>query len=317
MTLPNKEGSPESRFERAVEAVVEGDIATLESYLRQDPQLIRARSERDHHATLLHYVSANGVEDDRQRTPPNAVQVARRLLEAGAEVDALADMYGGHWATLALVASSIHPARAGVQTGLIEVLLEFGAAIDGPSADFPPLAAALANGHLKAAETLARRGAHLDLISAAALGHLDAVQETFAREEFSRTPKPRLDRAFLWACQYGQISVVDFLLQKGVEPTARDQQKQTAFHHAALGNQINVVKLLLEHQAPLEAINAHGGTVLGQAVWTATQSQSPADYLPMLELLIEAGADVEAAGYPTGNEQIDELLRRRGASRPG
>ena len=96
-----REDSPVARFESAVEAVIDGDISALASQLRQDPALVRARSTRVthfdppvHRATLLHYVAANGVEGYRQRTPKNAVDVAGMLLQAGAEVDALADMYG-------------------------------------------------------------------------------------------------------------------------------------------------------------------------------------------------------------------------------
>jgi hypothetical protein len=43
----------------------------------------------------LHYCSANGVEGYRQKTPKNIVEITRILLEAGAEVDARADVYGG------------------------------------------------------------------------------------------------------------------------------------------------------------------------------------------------------------------------------
>ena len=82
-------------FESAVEAVIAGDLATLESLLKNHPELVRARSLREHRATLLHYVAANGVEDYRQKSPKNAVAVAQMLLRAGAEADALADMYGG------------------------------------------------------------------------------------------------------------------------------------------------------------------------------------------------------------------------------
>jgi len=39
---------------------------------------------RRHHATLLHYVGANGIESFRQKTPANAVDIARLLLDAGA-----------------------------------------------------------------------------------------------------------------------------------------------------------------------------------------------------------------------------------------
>src|SRR5207237_7622081 len=78
---------PVERFEAAVEAVVSGDVAPLRSMLRENPDLVRARSTRRHHATLLHYVAANGVEGGRQKTPENAVEVAKMLLDAGAEVD--------------------------------------------------------------------------------------------------------------------------------------------------------------------------------------------------------------------------------------
>src|SRR5712691_4292232 len=84
-----RDSSSVSRFEAAVNAIIAGDVATLERLLRQDPQLIRERSTRVHQATLLHYIGANGVEDYRQKTPRNAVAVAETLLGAGAEVDAV------------------------------------------------------------------------------------------------------------------------------------------------------------------------------------------------------------------------------------
>src|SRR5207244_12396288 len=81
-----------------------------------------------HRATLLHYVAANGVECYRQKTPQNAVEVATMLLQAGAEVDSVADLYGGQCTTMAMLVSSCHPAQAGVQVALTEGLLGFGAA---------------------------------------------------------------------------------------------------------------------------------------------------------------------------------------------
>src|SRR6185503_18797976 len=70
-----KPGSPVAQFEAAVDAIVQGDIDTLAGLLRENPDLIRMRSPRSHQATLLHYVGANGVEQYRQQTPPNAVAV--------------------------------------------------------------------------------------------------------------------------------------------------------------------------------------------------------------------------------------------------
>src|SRR5688572_5673103 len=98
-----------TRFENAVEAVVSGDLETLRSMLAEYPDLVRSRSSRRHRATLLHYVAANGVEGYRQRTPVNAVEIAKTLLESGAEVDALADMYEEECTTMSMLVSSTPP----------------------------------------------------------------------------------------------------------------------------------------------------------------------------------------------------------------
>src|ERR1700736_1924776 len=57
----SRDSSSTSKFESAVDAVITGDTATLEKLLRENPQLIRARSTRRHRSTLLVYVGANGV----------------------------------------------------------------------------------------------------------------------------------------------------------------------------------------------------------------------------------------------------------------
>lgn len=87
-------------------------------------------ASREHRAALLHYVAANSVENYRQKTPKNIVRITQLLLDAGAEVDASADMYGGNATALGLAATSIHPLKAGVQIALIDLLLEHGAQID-------------------------------------------------------------------------------------------------------------------------------------------------------------------------------------------
>ena len=106
---------PAADFEAAADAIVAGDERELSALLRKDPSLVKARSLREHHSTLLHYCSANGVEDYRQRTPQNIVAIARILLDAGAEVNAESEAYGGGSTALGLTATSVHPERAGVQ----------------------------------------------------------------------------------------------------------------------------------------------------------------------------------------------------------
>ena len=134
--------------------------------LQQNPELVHAGSPREHLSTLLHYVSANGVEDYRQKTPHNAVEIATILLDASAEIDAVADAYG-KGTTLGLTASSIHPLRAGVLIPLLELLLTRGASVDGAPGGWNPVNACLANGRKVGAELLGSRGAKLDLEGAA------------------------------------------------------------------------------------------------------------------------------------------------------
>jgi hypothetical protein len=118
-------------FERAVSAIVTGDAVTLKRVLHDHPKVTRARSTREHRGTLLHYVSANGVEGYRQVSPSNAAEIAEILLAAGADVDAEADVYGGRHTPLGLVATSGPPFIAGVQQEVIDVLQTIVGRVDG------------------------------------------------------------------------------------------------------------------------------------------------------------------------------------------
>ena len=309
-------GSSVARFERAADAVVAGDESALERLLEEEPELIRARSMREHRATLLHYVSANGVEGYRQKTPRNIARIAAILLRAGAEVDAEADVYGGGATTLGLAATSAPPDDAGVQIPLLEVLLERGAGIDRPGAGNGQTAVAgcLANGRPRAAEFLASRGARLDLEGAAGVGRLDVVR-TFFDGSGLRKPgitKTQAAAALRWACEYGRKSVAEFLLERGADPAAQDRAGMTALHMAVAGGRPDVVRLLLARNAPLEAVNRYGGTVLGQALWSAAHGGDPEAFVEILEALIAAGAKVPDR-HPPINRRIDDLLLRHGS----
>jgi hypothetical protein len=294
----NQDRFPASQFESAVDAVITGDIATLKLLLRDNPNLIRERSTRQHHATLLHYISANGVEDFRQKTPKNAVEVAKLLLASGAEVDAV--QADGQSTTLGLVATSVHPLLAGVQIALLETLLDTGAAVDGAPEGWNPLIAALHNGRGEAAEFLATNGARLDLEGAAGVGRLDLVKSFFDEDGGLKATatKAQLESGFAWACEYGRTSVVEFLLENGIEVDARLRHHgQAGLHWAAYGAHLDTVKLLLERKAPVDLKDkSFGGTPLGWALYgwgePAPEGQR-ANYYDVVELLVAAGATVD------------------------
>jgi len=315
----NVPASPVASFEAAADAIGNGDLATLRRLLRDDPDLIRARSARKHHSTLLHYVGANGIEAFRQKTPKNALEILRFLLDAGAEVDAPAGMYGGGSTTLGLVATSIHPLLAGVQEELMGELLVRGAALEDPRAggnDQSAIAGCLANGRPQAARYLADRGARLDLDGAAGVGMLNAVERFFDANGHlvAGATVEQMKRGFDWACQYGHADVVGYLLRRGVDP-AGPREGASPLHWAGYGGNRAVVAALLQAGAPVNARDAtYDGTPLGWALygWAEQRGRSGSErYYDAVSELIRAGGTVapewlreEDRGYP-----IDEYLR--------
>jgi hypothetical protein len=306
--------SPVAMFEAAAEAIVAGDIPTLEGFLHEQHALIRARSTREHRATLLHYVAANGVENYRQKTPHNAVAVAKALLAAGAEVDAEADMYGGSCTTLGLVATSIHPERAGVQNALMQILIDGGAKIDRPGSagnNHSLVTGCLANGRGPAAEYLAARGAQLDLEGAAGIGRLDLVQDYFdadGRLKPTATTK-QMEAAFAWACEYGRTTVVDFLLDRGLPIDAAVRHDgQTGLHWAAIGGHTDLVSRLLERRAPIAAVDrTYKGTPLAWALhgWSDPPYGTARDrYYPVVAQLVRAGAAVNPRWFDEADQSM-------------
>src|SRR5215813_4689452 len=288
----------ESRFEITVDAVVTGNVAELRRLLAEEPTLVKARSARAHRATLLNYVGANGVEEERQKTPPNVLEVAKILLAAGAEVDAEANLYGGECTTLGLAATSVHPWRAGLQNELLQLLLDHGADIDYPrkagGTEHSIVIGCLENGRGSAATFLASRGARLDLEAAAGSGRIDGVRKFVSEDGTLRegaTAKQR-QRGFLWACEYGHREVVEYLLGRGADLHDMTGTDETALHWAVIGGQLELIARLLESGASLEARNGYDGTALGQALWSAVNDPA-IDYFPVVQLLLKAGAKVE------------------------
>jgi hypothetical protein len=229
-----------------------------------------------HRATLLHYTAANGVEGYRQKTPKNAVDIATILLRAGAEVDALADMYEGKHTTMSMLVSSGHPAKKGLQVALTETLLNFGAAVDGAGdgAWTSPLMTALTFGYLDTAQSLVQRGARVDTVATAAgLGRMDDVRRLLP----GSTAEDR-HRAMALAAQLDQIEIVRELLHTGEDPNRYNPKAvhghSTPLHQAIVAGRHAVVRLLVEHGARLD---------IRDTIWNGTPLEW-ADYCGQSEI---------------------------------
>lgn len=285
-----------SVFEAAVDMIVEGEIDALRNALRDHPGLARERSTREHGATLLHYVAANGVEDFRQKTPGNIVAIARLLLDSGAEINAESEAYGGPATTLGLAATSCHPAAAGVQLALLDLLIERGASIDAVNG----VNACLRNGRGEAAEHLASKGAALDLEGAAGTGRL-AVVKSFFDDDGGLKPRAtrrQLMDGFAWACEFGRSSVVEFLLDHGVKADAKLSGGETGLHWVAFAGHADLVRLLLERGAPVHVMDkTHGGTALDWALygWGTRRpgDRTQSSYYETVACLARSGSKVD------------------------
>ena len=326
--MPSQSQGHRSTFEHAALCIVQGDEIQLKQLLKASPSLIHQRAKAAHKATLLHYIAANGVEDELQRSPANAANIAQILLDAGAEVDALAQSYGGGSAQtpLSLLVSSFPPAKAGVQAALVKKLIDAGANINGLDNNGGPIATAIAFGYLPAATMLAQQGARVDCVQiAAALGDLHRFNRFFDSNgklnasagvnqsqvvTSTDDPSEALSVAFWYACLHSQIDIARQLLNKGADINYKDKEGFTALHGASVRGETELVTLLLDSEANTEVTNDYGGTVLDTLCWFATNIRDDrVDYHLIAKQLLNNGANAAAISpYPTHVKLLDDLI---------
>jgi ankyrin repeat protein len=291
-------------FRRALAALDSGDVVGLRDMLAASPELVRARAEVEdgftehdegyfHRATLLHHVAGN---PNRCPMPGNAMELARVLLDAGAEVDATCgggpsqpQSAGG--TTLGLVMSSAAAVQSGQAGPLIDLLLERGARAgveDGGLLWLALYHTVECRRQLEAAEHLRERGAAVDLCLAAGLGELGTVKGYFLpdgslsgdaaalwRPRRRNGPEPQgedvLAEALACACANGREQVASFLLDHGARADAWTRYGPhvvTPLHVAAWAGWPGTCRLLLERGAdPALRDPRYHGTPLAWAAY--------------------------------------------------
>lgn len=109
-------------FEQALDALLNGHVSELQKLLSQHPTLVNQRSSYGHQAQLIHYAGNNGVELWRQQVPLNLPELIQVLLDAGTDKMATMPVYGGHYNTLQLFATSAHPHDTPIRDEVMELL---------------------------------------------------------------------------------------------------------------------------------------------------------------------------------------------------
>ena len=134
------------------------------------------------------------------------------------------------------------------------------------------------------------------------------IVEWHEQGRFLDQPKA-LAEALTCASFLGRTRIAEYLLKQGVNPSGGAGTGLDALHWAANRGQLEAVRLLIRAKAPLEARSMYGGTALGTAIWSAI-NEPQRDHLQIIEELLNAGAHLEDADYPTGHEPVDAILQR-------
>ena len=126
------------------------------------------------------------------------------------------------------------------------------------------------------------------------LGEGDAfdhqISDWFGRGYFANEPEA-LAETVTCASFLGRARLVAYLLDKGVDPLAGMRSGMNGFHYAASSGRLEVVQVMIDRKVPMEIVNRYGGTVLGQALWSAIHEHERT-HAEIIEALISAGAEI-------------------------
>jgi hypothetical protein len=255
-------------FLRAVEAIDAGNISELEILITQNHRLVKKRL----HTTddgyfkdpyLLWFVADNPIRNFK--LPSNIIEVTRLLI--GAVKREAPDTYHQQIDyTLGLVATGRIPRESGVQTAMMDLLIDAGAT---PC----DVMGAIAHGNIEAAEYLINRGGKLTLPAAVCLERMDDVN----RLGVTASPGEKLT-ALTAAAFYGKVGMIRLLLIMNADPNGYPEGNSgfhshaTPLHQAVCSGSLDAVKLLVEAGAELDvADKVYNGTPLGWALYMPTE----------------------------------------------
>lgn len=149
-----------------------------------------------------------------------------------------------------------------------------------------PVLAALYHDHPGVAQLIVTYGAQLSIFEAAAMGGLDRVRDILEESpELMDAIAPDGFQPLGLACYFGHEQVATYLLEKGaaVDSASHNPLKSMPLHSAVAARSLEITKLLLEHDAPVNALQADDFTPLHAAAQNGD--------VEIVRMLLAAGAD--------------------------
>jgi len=254
----------DERIQPALHSLLLGDADGLQAAIIADPQVVTLKVEGN---TLLEWTTQPGV------APPSP-QVVDVLIGAGAELNRALNL-AGCWNLPALC----------------KQLLAAGADPTARAdANITPLESAAMHSSIEAADVLVTAGLHRPALwLAAACGLLDRIKRWVSadgsllddpgtyRPNWADVGRPPgnaptddpveiLGEAFVFAALNNRRSVVDYLLDAGVDIDVRPYRNTTALHFAIQFRRLEMVRRLLERSASTAILDdTHGSDAAGWA----------------------------------------------------
>ncbi len=108
------------------------------------------------------------------------------------------------------------------------------------------------------------------------------------------------DPALLDAARRGNVAAVRSLLSEGADPNAARGDGMSALHLAAEGGSLEVVRVLIDAGARIEATTSIGG-------YTPLHVASANAHAPVVEALLDAGTDPKVVTTNTGVTPLQQL----------
>jgi ankyrin repeat protein len=274
-----------------------------------------ARFLLDHGAEIdLRDLDHNGTP--AQTMAANRPEICRYLLSRGAELDIfMAVQLGDIDLVRQALAADPDSLRARVNQGKFTSGESEGMHIytytlkNGHS----PLYLAADLGHVEIYRLLLAQSSPAERLAAACLNADEAAARALLAEypDIVRSLPPEQMRVIADAAWDHRTDAIRLMLTLGFDIEARGSEDSTALNRAAVRGYADVIALLLEHGASLEAKNAYGGKPLGACLLGAQNFRdSNGDYVASVRLLAAAGADLTDVRLPISHKPVNALLNR-------
>jgi ankyrin repeat protein/L-ascorbate metabolism protein UlaG (beta-lactamase superfamily) len=254
------------------DAVAAGDAARVTALLRGRPELVRAADANPTRDLPLHTAAVAG-----------RVEIARLLLDAGAEVDGFdADE-----------STPLHVAALNRRREMVDFLIERGADVNRRDRNGAyALSFAVSGRDSVVVRRVLEAGADLNYASAAGtrLMHLalsrglwDLVDRLRARGEDINAADREGQTPMHWLAYARDPQRVRRAIALGARAAVADTSGRTPLHNAAERGNLEVARVLVENGAGVDAADRHG--------WSPLTAAVIGGHLDLARFLLERGAD--------------------------